>query len=65
MSFGSRAYQAKPEALSSCCSESKWGCILRQMLVCAREDFLTELFLLRVRNRDHILAKRARMRRAG
>ncbi len=50
MSFGSRATQAKPEALPSC-SESSYDRSGGIAGVSAREDFLTEIFITRVRSR--------------
>jgi hypothetical protein len=51
MSFGSRATQAKPEALPSC-SESSYGRSGGNADVSAREDFLTEIFFVCVRFRS-------------
>jgi hypothetical protein len=52
MSCGSRATQAKPEALPSC-SESSYDRSSGNAEVSAREDFLTEIFIARVRSRAH------------
>jgi hypothetical protein len=50
MSCGSRATQAKPEALPSC-SESSYSRLSGDVSVSAREDFLTVIFFVHVRNR--------------